>query len=141
MQGAAELADLTDAPRQSTAEDLTQCVLAWVEAGRLDWEPLVSLQIFVAGAASIESVLLSELAEPVEIRPEHALVIELVGEDDSPIAEVKYEVTFPDGSLRTGLLDAEGRAEFNTISVPGACKVRFPTLDEGAWEYIHSSPL
>jgi type VI secretion system secreted protein VgrG len=59
--------------------------------------------------------------------------IELVGEDDKPIAGEAYEITLPDGSVASGTLDAEGVARVEGFE-PGTCKVCFPSLDKDAWE-------
>lgn len=61
------------------------------------------------------------------------IAISLVGEDGEPIADEKYQIELPDGSLREGYLDAEGKARLDDIP-PGNCKVTFPELDQEAWE-------
>jgi len=59
--------------------------------------------------------------------------IELVDEDGAPVPGEKYEITLPDGSVKTGTLDAVGIARVERID-PGSCKVTFPNLDKDAWE-------
>lgn len=59
--------------------------------------------------------------------------IELVGEDDMPIAGEKYEIETPDGTIAKGTLDTNGFAKVEGFS-PGECKVSFPNLDKDAWE-------
>lgn len=139
--GARELADLVDAPLGSTPEALVTRVIGLLETGRLGWDRVVPAHAFVATNAADDPTPLTEIAEPLEAVPEYAIVIELVGEDDGPIPGVKYELALPDGSIRTGSLDSDGRAELGSLTDPGDCKVCFPTLDQDAWEYIHATPL
>jgi hypothetical protein len=77
------------------------------------------------------------LAEPeetvVEVRPLDWIAIEMVGEDDAPIAGERYRVELPDGKTREGTLDSKGRARIEGIP-SGQCKISFPKLDKDAWE-------
>jgi type VI secretion system secreted protein VgrG len=59
--------------------------------------------------------------------------IELLDEDDQPVAGEKYKVTLPDGSVKTGTLDENGFARVDGVD-PGTCKVTFPNLDRDAWD-------
>jgi type VI secretion system secreted protein VgrG len=59
--------------------------------------------------------------------------IELVGEDDQPVAGEKYEITLPDGRVAKGTTDQNGVARIEGID-PGTCQVTFPNLDKDAWE-------
>jgi predicted RNA-binding protein with TRAM domain len=61
--------------------------------------------------------------------------IELVAEDDNPIAGEKYEVTVPDGSVASGTLDGDGFARIEGFET-GQCKVSFPYLDTAAWDKV-----
>jgi hypothetical protein len=63
------------------------------------------------------------------------LAIQLVGEDDLPIAGEQYRVLLPDGTTKEGILDERGMASFEKIR-PGVCKVSFPALDGEAWELL-----
>ncbi|MBZ0120212.1 MAG: carboxypeptidase-like regulatory domain-containing protein [Sandaracinaceae bacterium] len=67
--------------------------------------------------------------EPPVEPPEDGEWIELVVKDQNgqPVPNVRYEVTLPDGQLRTGRLDALGFARLDGIP-GGNCKVRFPEL-------------
>ncbi|HWL92112.1 MAG TPA: type VI secretion system tip protein TssI/VgrG [Phycisphaerae bacterium] len=58
--------------------------------------------------------------------------IELLDEADQPIAGERYEITTPDGKVKHGTTDSNGRARITGIK-PGACKIRFPRLDSEAW--------
>lgn len=64
--------------------------------------------------------------------------IELVGEDDQPIAGEKYKVVLPDDTVAQGTLDQNGWARIEGFE-KGSCKVSFPNLDQDAWEFIESS--
>lgn len=60
--------------------------------------------------------------------------IELVGEDDEPIPNVRFEVFKPDGTLLgKGRLDENGCGGFQNID-QGDYEVCFPELDQDAWE-------
>lgn len=65
---------------------------------------------------------------PVE-PPEDGEWIELAVKDQNgqPVPHVRYEVTLPDGQVRTGRLDPLGFARLDGIP-GGNCKVRFPEL-------------
>jgi hypothetical protein len=79
--------------------------------------------------------------EPEPLRDEPVatskIIIELVGEDDRPVAGERYRVVLPDRSVREGRLDNQGRATVTGIP-SGTCKVSFPNLDTEAWEPIES---
>ena len=59
--------------------------------------------------------------------------IRLVDEDGTPVPGVAYEITFPDGSIRSGSLSARGTARYDQIE-PGQCQVKFPELDAQEWD-------
>jgi hypothetical protein len=59
--------------------------------------------------------------------------IQLVDAGGLPVPGMAYEIKLPDGSLRSGKLDAVGKARHEEI-VPGQCAVRFPDLDGGDWK-------
>jgi hypothetical protein len=59
--------------------------------------------------------------------------IELVDEDNHPVAGEAYKVVLPDGETSAeGTLDSEGLARIEGID-PGTCKITFPNLDKNAW--------
>lgn len=61
--------------------------------------------------------------------------IELVDEAGQPVAHEPYAVRTPDGQVRRGTLDGDGRARV-PVPDPGACDVTFPKLDAAAWEAL-----
>jgi type VI secretion system secreted protein VgrG len=58
--------------------------------------------------------------------------IELVDADGKPVAGEAYEITLPDGSVRSGTTDDAGKAQERGID-PGLCQVAFPNLPSDAW--------
>lgn len=76
-----------------------------------------------------------------EARPLHAVAIELVGEDDEPIAGERYRIQLPDGTVREGATDHRGQARVDGVQDPGTCVVSFPRLDAEAWTFVTSTPL
>jgi len=63
--------------------------------------------------------------------------IELVDDADppQPVAFKRYRVELPDGAVREGMLDENGRARINGLD-PGTCKVSFPDLHGEDWRKI-----
>jgi hypothetical protein len=59
--------------------------------------------------------------------------IELLDDDDKPVADEAYRIEMADGSTREGTLDSRGRAMIRGID-PGQCGVTFPDLDEHVWK-------
>ncbi|GJQ30603.1 MAG: hypothetical protein HBSAPP03_24870 [Phycisphaerae bacterium] len=72
----------------------------------------------------------SESSDPDE--PPTWIEIELLDDDDQPIAGEVYRVTTPDGKVRSGTLNDKGFARVEGVK-KGQCKVTFPRLDEAAW--------
>jgi hypothetical protein len=73
---------------------------------------------------------------PVEPCPQdraHWIEIQLLDEEEMPVANEEYVVTLTDGSTVRGYLDAEGCARF-AVNDPGNCKVMFPRIDSTAWK-------
>jgi hypothetical protein len=57
--------------------------------------------------------------------------IELTDMEGNALPRERYWIKLPDGSVREGALDAQGRAYFDDLD-PGACEIRWPDLDEEA---------
>lgn len=79
-------------------------------------------------------------ATPAQVPEEEEVVtswveIELVDEAGQPWPDEYYEVTLPDGKIRKGYLDQNGRAR---ILLPEAAQTQlsFPKLDAEAWERL-----
>jgi hypothetical protein len=73
-----------------------------------------------------------------KLRTRSWIEIQLLGEDDSPIAGAAYELRLPGGKVMRGCLDGEGVAHVDGIP-PGLCEVCFPDLDQDAWT-PHAAP-
>lgn len=81
-------------------------------------------------------------ARPEELPPAAAeaeegewVEVELVDDDDEPVAEVLFEVTLPDGSVVQGTTSADGVARIPSPS-GGDCQIKFPELPQGSWEKL-----
>lgn len=58
--------------------------------------------------------------------------IKLTDSAGKPVANQRYRIKLPDGSVQEGRLDAFGYAEYYGIN-PGTCEVTFPDLDKESW--------
>lgn len=63
----------------------------------------------------------------------HWIEIDLVDDDGKPVSGEAYELTLSDKRLYKGTLDRNGHARLEGLPA-GTCKVRFPKLDDKAWE-------
>ena len=72
---------------------------------------------------------------PAPTQTDHWLEIELIGEDDTPIAWEEYRVTLPDGVKVRGYVDSDGLARVGNIATPGDCSIAFPRLDRRTWDW------
>jgi hypothetical protein len=68
------------------------------------------------------------------LRPADIIEIELVDKEGKPVGNEMWECVLPDGSKRSGQLDAEGHALVTDLP-PGQCQVTFPKLDADSWSY------
>lgn len=59
--------------------------------------------------------------------------IQLVDEEDQPVAGVAYRIELSDRRVRTGVTNAHGVIRYDRIP-GGTCRLTFPDLDEAAWE-------
>jgi hypothetical protein len=60
------------------------------------------------------------------------IAIQLIDAEDQPIPDVGYRLAMPNGNVRNGRLNGEGKARV-VLSQGGACQVCFPELDQDAW--------
>ena len=63
--------------------------------------------------------------------------IEVVLKDDTgnPVPNERYRLKMPDGSIKEGRVDANGKARFDGLK-PGSCQVSFPNLGDGDWKPV-----
>jgi len=66
-----------------------------------------------------------------EARERTWVEIELTDMEGNPLPRERYWIKLPDGTVREGALDTQGRAYFDDLD-PGACEIRWPDLDEEA---------
>lgn len=76
-----------------------------------------------------------EVASPAVARAAEKTWIEimLVDDDGAPVPGERFSLRLPDGTLREGRLDDEGRARVAGIDA-GECEVRWPDLEDEAVE-------
>lgn len=65
--------------------------------------------------------------------PKDWIEIQLVDDNDQPVANAAYQVKLPDGSVKTGRTDANGVARFAPI-ISGQCSVSFPEIHAKEWQ-------
>lgn len=65
----------------------------------------------------------------------HWVEIELLDMEGRAVPHERYWIKLPDGAVREGALDAEGRAYFDDLD-PGQCEIRWISRDEGATELV-----
>jgi len=140
--GLREITDFLGLPGRIRACDVVELVSVQLERGQLVCMPHRPCGI-ASGFAIPESEAtdLSELtaAEPTAV--EHVVELQLLDQDDVPIAGISYRLTLPDGSVRDGTLDAQGTARVSGLTSADPCEVCFPTLDGESWSYVHATPL
>ena len=95
--------------------------------------PATSRQASALKKAAERGVPLCEVCDPAKEEAKKKeekktfVAIELKDEDGLPKAGAKYRVTLPDGSVKEGFLDLEGKAKVEGVD-PGNCKITFPDL-------------
>lgn len=91
------------------------------------------------GGAEVEDAAGNEAnTAPIERAPrDDTTWIEIVLVDEAdppqPVPFRKYRIELPDGEVREGQLDAQGKAMIRGID-PGTCQVAFADLDESVWQ-------
>lgn len=81
---------------------------------------------------------LAKEAEKLKNTVLHWIEIELVGEDDKPIANESFVIVLPSGREVRGKLNAKGFARVDGFPETGTCKVSFPDLDGQGWSFIET---
>ena len=116
---------------------ILQCVAWELASGRL--RIAEEAHRVISGAGQRETAEAEESVwPPQEMEPETEttwIEVKLVDAEMEPVANVRYQLTLPDGSSREGKLDAEGFARQDNVP-PGMCKLAFPDLDMDSWDRI-----
>ena len=69
---------------------------------------------------------------PIQIE-QSMIVCALHDEEGNPMKDIKYEIILPDGNIRKGATDSNGKVLLTGIPV-GRCKVSFPDLHSSEWD-------
>ena len=134
------LARFLDSTMMFGADQVLGVVLERIRDGRISVE--FEGNRTVDPSLGLAAVTLMRLAEAEPLADEdYAVAIELIGEDDEPIANVRYRLELPDGRVSEGRTGEDGQAFLWGLSQAGDCKLTFPDLDGEAWEPVESSPL
>jgi len=116
-----------------SADELQSMVEAALASGLLTLRPFErSRRPICDNEPIVVAEALSEGMEE-EVLPTHTLEIELVDEEDEPVANEPYQVELPGGEVVQGRLNSRGCAMLTGIESAGSCKVTFPRLDEAVW--------
>ncbi len=138
-EGVRELARFAD----MAGTDLTSVVDRLLEElgrGRIDVELRRPLPI-LCGPTTETEVDLSDLTVLESTEEAYAVELQLIDQDDVPVARAEYRLRLPDGQVRSGTLDEQGFARVDGLDSPDPCEVSFPRFDEQSWAYVHASPL
>jgi hypothetical protein len=72
---------------------------------------------------------------PCPLKNKHWIELELVDEDNNPVADEPYLLVASDQQEYRGKTDARGVARISAI-VAGDCRISFPNLDGEAWDAL-----
>ena len=86
----------------------------------------------VAAAAS-EAVAPPPASSLATTKGKTFIEFRMIDKAGKPVPGLAYKIELPDGTSRTGVLDANGRARFDGIE-PGECRITFPNLDKDVWK-------
>ncbi len=73
-----------------------------------------------------------EQEEKEDEEPTHYISFELKYEDGSPVPDEPYKVKLPDGSIKSGKTDENGKVMIKGIP-NGQCEVNYPRIDQDQW--------
>ena len=80
-----------------------------------------------------EEAAAEEKAASQQPADKHWIQIALVDDAGQPVANERYVIEMPDGSMITGYTGSDGKARVDDVD-PGTAKVSFPDLDKAAYE-------
>jgi hypothetical protein len=84
-----------------------------------------------AGAAARSSAAVAP-STPAPLHPEHQLEVQLINVAGVPQRNVRYEVTLPDGTVKTGTSGADGYIRISGLAQAGEARLALPDLDAPA---------
>jgi type VI secretion system secreted protein VgrG len=82
-----------------------------------------------SNAVQEDEIVLNQEPEPEKTWIE----IELIDPNGKPVPNERYKLTLPDGSVKWGSLDDNGKARVERLQ-PGNCQVTFPDRDQEVWD-------
>lgn len=85
------------------------------------------------GSEEVKPFKTKEASESEAEKEQSWIEFEVLDDDDNPVPGVKYELTLPDGSVSSGVVDNKGLARVEGFD-PGECSISFPDLEQDAWE-------
>jgi hypothetical protein len=97
---------------------------------RSETTPLQDEMARRANAADEAEEVVLDQPEPPETT---WIEIELVDPNGEPAGGERYKLTLPDGSVKWGRLDQNGKARVERLQ-PGSCQVTFPDRDQEIWD-------
>lgn len=80
-----------------------------------------------SGAAGPEAGTTDTPDTPIE--PDE-IEVHVLGADGEAVDGIRYELTMPDGSVRSGVADVNGVIKLTGLTQRGQCTLRFPTIDD-----------
>ena len=92
------------------------------------------VQAYKPASASSDSSSDSPDGTPTD-SPKQWVEIQMLDEENNPVAGEPYQITLPDGTVDSGTTDGSGVARVEGID-PGSCQITFPNRDQDAWEAI-----
>jgi hypothetical protein len=127
------LPDLQRARPELEAHDMREALLEAVERGEL---VVFETTLHGRGLGAARVVDEAPAKKPAPAPKQDTTWVGIVLFDDDeppkPVPYVSYRIELPDGAVRTGMLDGNGRARLDGID-PGTCKVSFPSFDRRDW--------
>lgn len=118
--------------RRFAADIVREEVANRIQAGA--WTIVISdtPQIRIEGTAVSAAAKTGSKNDPTKNTTKDWVEIELIDKNKRPVKGVKVEVTLPDGTKESGVLNDKGSFRKDGID-PGTCRVTFPDLDGREW--------
>lgn len=104
---------------------------AQLETGRLRLRVIEAGSLRTLGNEALPELELERDAN--EIAETHGVMIELIDADGNPVPGEPFRIKLPDGTVRSLMLDEQGKAHVTGIERPGTCQVCFHQRDASVW--------